>query len=444
MAVKVAQGRAVKDIVDGGGLYFSRVATAGPFAFLAGVAADSSGAVTPEARVAAPYSASPPAHVVAQATYLFQRYSDALRELGSDINQMLQVEQFIPHKVYADGYLDVSRGAEFMTRGRPASALVCTGDLAPAGCVINPAGIAVIPSDGVSKEIPESSAGYHAGLAQPQFGETFAEEGPFNEVVTAGGYAFIVGDVAFDWTLGEIASEARASTTIWWGSEIRKEATFLLDRLGSYLGRVESSFEDVVHSTVYLTDIGDLFELDRIWRQYFPNDPPARTVVPVRGLSVPRWEGPNEGHRDNAIKMEHLTQAICRSSSLRKEVISTGSEQIEPCAEGVRAGNLLWISGQYAGGAAGLYCRPDSASQLEYLFERLARICEAGGTSLANLVRLRAFLTDAADAEIVYGLLRHAVPSDPPTVQVTTVPAPLPVPGACAVLDAVAHVPGSM
>jgi enamine deaminase RidA (YjgF/YER057c/UK114 family) len=247
--------------------------------------------------------------------------------------------------------------------------------------------------------------------------------------------------VAFDWTVGEIEEEARASSTIWWGCEIRKEATFLLDRLGGFLSRVASSHSEVIHSTVYLTDIGDLYELDRVWRQYFQSEPPARTVIPVRGLSVPRWEGSNRGHLDNALKMEHLSQAIRGDSAIKKEVISTGEAQLGPESEAVRAGNLLWISGQYAGGAEGLRCRPDGASQLEYLFGRLDAICRAGGTSISNLVRLRAFLTDPDDATAVYGLLRQAVPNDPPTVQVTTVPGPLAVPGARAILDGVAYVP---
>jgi enamine deaminase RidA (YjgF/YER057c/UK114 family) len=107
----------------------------------------------------------------------------------------------------------------------------------------------------------------------------------------------------------------------------------------------------------------------------------------------------------------------------------------------VKAGPLLWISGQYAGGAKGLHSRPDTASQLEYLFGRLDEICRAGGTSLDQLVRVRVFLADERDSYLVYAALKDAVPSDPPSVLVTGVPGPFPIPGATVMMDAVAHVP---
>lgn len=440
MTEQQRQGRLVKDVTDGGGLYFSRLATAGPYAFLAGVAVDSFGRLAKEVRVPAPDTVSPPAHVAAQTKYIYEHYKSALEELGSDINQMLQVEQYLPHKLYADAYLDTSRNSQFMSRGRPASALIPIGDLSPATCVVNPAGIALIPSEGIQKEIVAPSEGYHEVYTQSQFGATSVEEGPYNEVVAAGAYVFTVGDTAFDFGVGEIEPEAKASTFTWWGCEIGKETTFLIKRLENYLSRVGSTLADVVHSTVYLTDIGDLWEFNRVWAHYFGQDPPALTVVPVRGLAIPRWEGPNRGHMDNAIKMEHMTQSIRSGYGVTKDIISTGADALGPRSEAVRAGELLWISGQLPGDSEGLSCKADSTSQIEFLFGRLDHICRAAGTSISNLVRLRAFVTDPADAPTVYSVLRELVPVDPPTVQVATVPAPLPVPGAVAILDAVAYV----
>src|SRR4051794_14899249 len=114
-------GRSVKDEVDGGGIYSSRFVTAGPYAFLGGVAVDETGQIAKEALVDAPYDTSPSAHAVAQTRYLFSRYKQLLEEHGSTINDVLQVEQFIAHKVHADGYLSVSRGDGFMDTRRPTS-----------------------------------------------------------------------------------------------------------------------------------------------------------------------------------------------------------------------------------------------------------------------------------------------------------------------------------
>ena len=434
-------GRVVSDIVDGAGLYYSRIATAGPYIFMGSVAVDGSGRIPKEAQPEAPYHLSPPAHCAAQTRYIFDRYAEGLERLDSSIDEVLQVEQYIPRKVYADSYLEVSRGPGFMERGRPTSALLPTGAFAPEGCVINPTGIAVMPSDTHRKEIQRSTAGFHDSLTQPKYGESFADEGPFNEVVTAGPYVFTVGDVANDWATTQIKAEVKVDDGTWWGSEIRNEADFLLTRLDDYVGRAGATLDDVVHTTVYLTDIGDYFELDRVWKIRFGENPPARTVVPVRGLGVPRRDAPNLGHADNAVRMEHLTQTLRPGFGATKEVISTGVEPFAREPEAIKAGPLLWISQVVAGDRSGARSAPDARSQLDYIFGRLDEICHAGGTDLSNLVRLLAFVTDVQDSYAVYAALREAVPSNPPSVVVTAVPGSLPVPGGSMIIDGVAYVP---
>src|SRR5436190_5882496 len=86
--------RATRELIDGGGIYCSRVATAGRYVFLGGPAVDASGGLAPAAAVAPPYHLSPAAHVVAQTSYLYDTYSQQLAELGSSLDELLQVEQF--------------------------------------------------------------------------------------------------------------------------------------------------------------------------------------------------------------------------------------------------------------------------------------------------------------------------------------------------------------
>ncbi len=431
--------RTAYDVVDGGGLYFSHAVSAGPFVFLAGVAADESGGVAAEARVPAPYAGSPPAHVVKQTEYVFSKYKERLEALGGTANDFVQVEQHIPHKIYADGYIDTSRGEGFMDRGRPTSALLVTGDLLPHGCVINPTGIAVIADGDTKKEIPSATAGYHETLGKDTYGETYQEEGPFNEIVTAGGYVFTVGDIANDWEKEEIPAGVKVSEHVWWGNEIHNEAEYLLGRLKDWLESVDTGLENIVHLSVYLIDMADLYELDRVWKKVWPENPPARTVIPCRGLGVPRFEGENLNHGDNAVKTEFICRSIRPGFGIERELVSSGNDPLLHESEAIKAGNLLWISGQYAGGVDGLATKPDTVDQLDYLMGTLGATCGAGGTSIDRLVRLRVFLSDPAEAPLVYGALKKAVPSDPPTVMVTGVPGPFPVPGATVMVDAVAE-----
>jgi len=438
-AASTTAGRSTHGLVDGGGLYFSRLVTAGPFVFFGGPAVDDRGLLTPEVAVAPPFHLSPPAHIVGQTKFIYDRLAAELPQVGSSIDDILQVEQFIPHKIYADGYLNTSRGPGAMERGRPASAVVATGDLMPQGCVVDPTGIAVV-RDRASKEILPETGGFHGSIRLPEFGHSYEEEGPFNEVVAGDAYVFTIGDQVLDWETGDLPPGVKVADYVWWGSEIRNETEFLLDRLERYLARAGSTLEDVVHSTIYLYDIADFWEFDRAWRARFPNDPPARTVVAARGLGVPRREERPLLHSDKGIRIEHMTQSIRPGHGAKKEIVSIDAPTVGHESHAVKAGPLLWASGLYAATDTGVATAPDARSQLELIFERLGEICRAAGARLEDLVRVRAFVLDPADAYAVHAAVRAAVPSSPPNVDVTGVPAPFPYPGCTVLVDAVVHV----
>ncbi len=44
------------------------------------------------------------------------------------------------------------------------------------------------------------------------------------------------------------------------------------------------TFGDVVQATVYLADIGDYDEMNRVYAEYFPANAPARETVAVSGI----------------------------------------------------------------------------------------------------------------------------------------------------------------
>jgi enamine deaminase RidA (YjgF/YER057c/UK114 family) len=429
-------GRVVAGPVEGNGVYCSRAAAAGPYVFFASPAVDGEGLFAEEAHVPPPYHLSDSAQVRYQTRFIFERYKEALGALGSSLADVVQVEQYIARKAHADGYLETSRGRGFMERGRPGSALIPTGEFVPDGCVVNPTGIAVVPGEGIAKEI--LTPGAQDPGKRPELGAAYAEEPVYNEVVTAGGYVFTVGDWSSDYETG-IHPDAKAPDWIWWGNEARNEAKFILPILQQRLESAGTNLANAVHCTVFLIDLADQYEVDLVWRDAFPESPPARTVIPVRGLGAPRREGART-HAEGAMKLETMFQSIRPGFGMEKEAVSTGAEPLGHESEAVKAGPLLWTSGLLAGDADGLRSAADTPSQLAYVFRRLGAICEAGGTSLQNLVRLRAFVTDPADGYAVYAALREAVPEDPPCVAVTGVPGPLQIPGCSVVVDAVACV----
>lgn len=435
----MAGKRVVSEPIMGDGMYGSRLAAGGPYVFLASPAVDGKGRLAEPARVKPPYHLSPSAQVRNQTRYIFERYGDALSKVGSSVDDIVQVEQYIQHKAHADGYLEISRGPGCIERDRPGSALICTGDLSPEGCVVNPTAIAVIPDESIAKEILKPGA--QDPGKRPEFGRVYAEEPVYNEVVTAGPYVFTVGDWSSDYVTG-IHPEVKVADWIWWGNEIRNEANFIWEILKQRLEASGTALENVVHCTTFMIDLADQFEFDLVWKEYFPTNPPARTVIPVRGLGAPRLESPDlRGHIDGAMKMESMCQSIRPGFGIEKEVISTGAMPLSHESEAIKARPLLWISGQLAGDADGLKTAPDTPSQLAYIFRRIREICRAGETDITNLLRLRAYVTDVRDSYAVYAALRDAVPSEPPCVCITGVPGPLQVPGCSVIVDAVAYAP---
>jgi len=157
---------------------------------------------------------------------------------------------------------------------------------------------------------------------------------------------------------------------------------------------------------------------------------------------MPRKEDAR-GHEEKALRVEMQFRSVRPGFGIDKQIIETDLETLghEPVA--TRAGSLLWTSGQLGGGRNGVAGNGSTEAQLEEIFRRLDVICRAGGTSLDNLLRLRAYVTNADEAALVYAALKKAVPQNPPVVSVTGVPGPLQVEGCTVIVDAVAHVPGT-
>ncbi len=61
---------------------------------------------------------------------------------------------------------------------------------------------------------------------------------------------------------------------------VEKEIRKTLEALGSCLKKQGASFADVIKATVYLRDLNDRERfLNPIWKEHFPQNPPARTCV---------------------------------------------------------------------------------------------------------------------------------------------------------------------
>lgn len=96
--------------------------------------------------------------------------------------------------------------------------------------------------------------------------------GPYSQAVQAGDFLFVSGQIPLT-PQGEMA-----------GEDIVVQTIQVLENLKAILAAAGLTLQDVVKTTVYLTDLADFAEMNRVYAEYFGERPPARATVQVAGL----------------------------------------------------------------------------------------------------------------------------------------------------------------
>lgn len=113
---------------------------------------------------------------------------------------------------------------------------------------------------------------------------------------------------------------------------------------------------------------------------------------------------------------------------------------IGPYSQAVRAGDLLFCSGQVPiDPATGDLIKGGIEAQTRQVMENLREVLAAGGTAWEHAVRTTIYLTDLSDFSVVNGIYGEYVGTAAParaTVQVSALPK-----GAAVEIDVVAQIP---
>jgi 2-iminobutanoate/2-iminopropanoate deaminase len=67
-------------------------------------------------------------------------------------------------------------------------------------------------------------------------------------------------------------------------ADIKQATKNSLDNCKAILEAASSSFDKVVKTTVFLTDLADFGAMNEVYAAYFPGNPPARSCVQVAAL----------------------------------------------------------------------------------------------------------------------------------------------------------------
>lgn len=84
------------------------------------------------------------------------------------------------------------------------------------------------------------------------------------------------------WFAGKVGStpETQALTSGRTAAETRN----VMEAFDALFKELGVDFGDVVQATVYLVDIADFADMNQVYAEYFPVDPPARETVAVKDL----------------------------------------------------------------------------------------------------------------------------------------------------------------
>jgi 2-iminobutanoate/2-iminopropanoate deaminase len=98
---------------------------------------------------------------------------------------------------------------------------------------------------------------------------------PFSHAIKANGFIFCSGQIPMDIETGKIN-----------GGDIRTQTRQVLENLRKVLMASGSSLEKAVKLTVFMTDLNEFQQMNEVYREFFRNDPPARSTIQVNGLAM--------------------------------------------------------------------------------------------------------------------------------------------------------------
>ena len=98
--------------------------------------------------------------------------------------------------------------------------------------------------------------------------------GPYNQAILSGNTLYISGQIPIDPKTGNLVE-----------GDIQKEAKQSMENLKAILAEAGMTFDHVVKTTIFLSDMNDFAQVNTVYGQYFDEaTAPARETVAVKSL----------------------------------------------------------------------------------------------------------------------------------------------------------------
>lgn len=97
--------------------------------------------------------------------------------------------------------------------------------------------------------------------------------GPYSQAVLSNGVLYVSGQIPIDQTTGQLVSTSIEDET----RQVMKNLSYILEAAGA-------SFANVLKCSIFIKDMGQFAQINAVYGEYFPENPPARETVEVSRL----------------------------------------------------------------------------------------------------------------------------------------------------------------
>lgn len=208
-------------------------------------------------------------------------------------------------------------------------------------------------------------AGYSWGAAKQVAPPGVKPVGPYSPGILTDEYLYVSGQGAKD-ASGKIPADAQG--------QLRN----VLENIKIVVEAAGLTMENVVYTQVYLTDYSDEGPLNSVFKQYFPNNPPARSTIGVATL-------PDTPVEINAVAIRDLSK--------KRVVVPPGYPAGAALSPGVIAGGRMYLSGFLGRDIHTGQIPADPAAQVKLALDRMSETLKAAGLDLRHMVFVNPYLT---------------------------------------------------
>ena len=189
--------------------------------------------------------------------------------------------------------------------------------------------------------------------------------GPYSPGIFAGEFLYVAGQGAEDGA-GQLPKDEDA--------QIRQ----CLLNVKTVIDAAGLTMEHVVYVQVYLTNYRDEEPLNRVWQEFFPKAPPARSTIGVAKLAGTPVE---------------MSAVAIRDLAMKTPIVPPGYPASVPISAAVKVGDRLYLSGFLGRDINTGRIPEDPGDQVRLALDRMEATLKAAGADFRDMVFINPYLT---------------------------------------------------